>query len=59
LLDQVRAALRARHYPAHAEEACVVWLTRFILFHNKRHPAMLTAPDVLAFLNSLASDAER
>jgi len=59
LLDQVRAALRARHYPAHAEEACVAWITRFILFHNKRHPDTLAAPDVLAFLNSLTAAAER
>jgi integron integrase len=59
LLDQVRDALRARHYPAHAEEACVAWLTRFILFHNKRHPATLAAPQAMAFLKTLANDAER
>lgn len=59
LLDQVRSALRARHYPAHAEETCVAWITRFILFHDKRHPDTLAAPEVMAFLNSLAGDAER
>jgi hypothetical protein len=51
--------LRTRHYPAHAEEACIAWIRRFILFHDKRHPASLTAPEVMAFLNSLASAAER
>jgi len=59
LLDQTRAALRARHYPAHAEEAAVAWIRRFILFHDKRHPDTLTAPDVLAFLNSIPDTSER
>ena len=59
LLDQTRAALRARHYPAHAEEASVAWIRRFILFHDKRHPDTLTAPDVLAFLNSIPDTSER
>lgn len=59
LLDQMRAALRARHYPAQAEEAAIAWARSFIIFHHKRHPATLAAPDVTAFLDSLASDAER
>jgi len=59
LLDQVRAALRARRYPAHAEEATVAWITRFILFHNKRHPNVLAASDVMTFLDSLTDVAER
>ncbi len=59
LRDQVSAALRARHYPAHAEEAAIGWIRRFILFHHKRHPATLAAPEVTAFLASLTSDAER
>jgi len=59
LLDQVRAALRTQHYPAHAEEATIAWITRFILFHNKRHPNVLTASDVITFLDSLTDVAER
>ena len=59
LLDQMRAALRERHYPAAEEEANIAWVTRFILFHDKRHPDRLTAADVMAFLKTLASDAER
>jgi len=59
LLEQVRIALRARHYPAHAEQATVAWITRFILFHNKQHPNTMTASEVMAFLNSLADTAER
>ena len=59
LLEQVRNALRARHYSAHAEQATVAWITRFILFHDKQHPNAMTASDVMAFLNSLADTAER
>jgi integron integrase len=59
LLEQVRNALRTRHYSAHAEQATVTWITRFILFHDKQHPNAMTASEVMAFLNSLADTAER
>ncbi len=32
------------------EEAYVYWVKRFILFHGKRHPNELAAPDVEIFL---------
>jgi hypothetical protein len=38
LLDQVRLAIRTRHYSIRTEEAYVQWIKRFILFHHKRHP---------------------
>lgn len=38
LLDQVRQVLRVRHYALTTEECYVEWITRFILFHGKRHP---------------------
>jgi hypothetical protein len=38
LLDQVRQALRARHYSHRTEKSYVHWIKRFILFHHKRHP---------------------
>ncbi len=37
-LDQVREAVRVRHYSRRTEEAYVGWTRRFILFHKKRHP---------------------
>jgi site-specific recombinase XerD len=37
LLDQVRAALRLKHYAYRTEQAYVSWIKRFILFHDKRH----------------------
>jgi integron integrase len=54
LLDQVRQLLRLRHYSLRTEEAYLAWIRRYILFHGKRHPRELAAPDVAAFLSSLA-----
>ena len=36
LLDQVRDALRVKHYSYRTEQAYVGWIQRFILFHEKR-----------------------
>ena len=54
LLDRVRAALRLRHYSRRTEEAYVAWIRRYILFHGKRHPAEMGAPELTRFLSSLA-----
>lgn len=54
LLDQLRDALRARHYAKRTEDAYVDWVKRFILFHHKRHPQDMGAPDITAFLTHLA-----
>ncbi len=54
LLDQVREAVRARHYSCRTEKAYIHWIKRYIFFHGKRHPAELGASEVTAFLTSLA-----
>jgi integron integrase len=54
LLDQVRDAIRRRHYSMRTEEAYTHWIRRFILFHGKRHPMDMAAPEVEAFLTYLA-----
>ncbi len=54
LLDQVRRAIRVRHYSPKTEKAYLVWIRQFIFFHNKRHPKELGPGDVQAFLSSLA-----
>ncbi len=56
LLDRVRAALRIRHYSRRTEKAYVAWILRYILFHGKRHPAEMGAPELTRFLSSLAVD---
>lgn len=57
LLDRVKAAVRVRHYSRRTEEAYVMWIRRFILFHRKRHPSAMGAEEVNAFLTSLAVDS--
>lgn len=54
LLTQLRDAIRTRHYSPRTEEAYVMWVRRFILFHNVRHPSSMGADEVNAFLSSLA-----
>ena len=36
------------------EKVYVQWAKRFILFHQKRHPANIGAPEIRAFLTHLA-----
>ena len=55
LLDQVRTAIRARHYSYRTEQAYVHWVKRFIHFHGLRHPRDLGEAEVTAFLNSLSA----
>ena len=54
LMDQVRRALRARHYSRRTEEAYCRWIKRFIFFHGLRHPSVMAATEVNAFLSHLA-----
>jgi integron integrase len=54
LLDQVRDAVRVRHYSYRTEQAYVGWIKRFILFHGKRHPAEMGAEEIRRYLTALA-----
>ncbi len=54
LLDQVRNAVRVRHYSYRTEEQYVFWIKRYILFNGRRHPRDLGAVEVETFLSSLA-----
>ena len=56
LLDQVRQAIRTRHYSYMTEKAYVHWIKRFIFFHNKRHPAEMGEKEIGGFLSSLATE---
>ncbi len=55
LLDQVRAAIRLRHYSIRTEEAYIQWIRRYILFHKKRHPIEMGSSEINHFLSHLAS----
>ena len=54
LLDQLRQAIRLRHYSRRTEEAYRGWIRRLIGFHGRRHPAEMGEREVTAFLSSLA-----
>jgi integron integrase len=54
LLDQVRDALRVRHYSLRTEATYIQWIRRFILFHDKRHPREMGEQEITAFLTHLA-----
>lgn len=54
LLDEMRDALRMRHYSIRTEQSYLQWIKRYILFHNKTHPRELREADISAFLTDLA-----
>ena len=56
LLDQVRQAIRTRHYSDRTNKAYVHWIKRYIFFHNKRHPLEMAEPEIGQFLSTLATE---
>lgn len=54
LLDQLREALRSRHYSRRTEQTYCHWVKRYVHFHNVRHPAEMAEPEINAFLTHLA-----
>lgn len=56
LLDQVRDAMRRKHYSLRTEASYIHWIKRLIYFHGKRHPRELGEAEITAFLNHLARD---
>ena len=58
LLDQVREAIRLKHYSYRTEQTYVQWIRRYILFHNKRHPQALGVSEIEAFLTHLAVEEQ-
>jgi integron integrase len=58
LLDQVRSAIRLRHYSIRTEEAYVNVIRRFILYHNKRHPNEMGVDEIRQYLSHLATNEQ-
>jgi site-specific recombinase XerD len=54
LLDQVRDAIRVKHYARNTEQAYVYWIKNYILFHNKRHPKEMETGEAQTLLTHLA-----
>ena len=51
----MRERLRLLHYSLSTEEAWAYWCKAVIRFHGRRHPAEMGAPELEAFLTSLAA----
>ena len=56
LLDQVRDAIRRKHYSIRTEATYCDWIRRYILFHGKKHPKDMGAAEIERFLTYLAVD---
>lgn len=56
LLDQVRQAIRARHYSKRTEKSYVDWIKPFIFFHGKRRPLEMGEAEINQFLTDLATN---
>ena len=54
ILEQVRDAIRARHYSIRTEDAYLYWIRRFLFFHGARNPALFDARHINTFLTYLA-----
>lgn len=58
LLEQVRHAVRTRHFSRRTERAYAGWVGRFLDFHGGRSMESLREAEVAAFLTSLAVDGD-
>lgn len=55
LLDQLREALRYKHYSLRTEEAYLYWVRFFVRWHQVRHPREMGAAEVQQFLSMLTT----
>ena len=58
LIELFRAAMRSRHYSRRTEKSYWYWIRWFIRFHDMRHPALMGAGEVTAFLSWLATERD-
>lgn len=54
LIDQLREALRLRHYSRRTEQTYCHWVKRYIFFHKMCHPKEMAEQEINAFLTHLA-----
>ena len=58
LEDQLREAIRERHYSIRTEEAYVMWYRQFVRFHELRHPQEMGEAELTEFLKHLAVERD-
>lgn len=52
--NALRTEIRRRHYAVSTEQTYLHWLQRFVLFHKKQSPRLMSESEVAAFLEYLA-----
>ena len=55
-LQSVRDEIRLRGYSIRTEKSYLYWIKRYILFHQKKHPAELSPEHIKVFLSWLSSE---
>lgn len=58
LREQLGEVMRFKHFSRRTESAYWCWIRGFILFHQKRHPREMGAPEVQAYLSHLAMEKD-
>ena len=53
-LESVRIEIRTRQYSYRTEKSYLYWVRQFILFNDKKHPEVMSNPEIERFLNHLA-----
>ncbi len=53
LLEQYREQIRLKQYSFRTEKTYLHWVREYILFHNKRHPKEMGAPEISQFITHL------
>lgn len=56
LFGVAREKMRTRHLALRTEQVYLQWIRRYVVFHKRRHPRELGAPEVEQFLTHLAVD---
>jgi len=53
-LDSIRHVMRTKYYSMQTEKTYLLWIKRFILFNQKRHPTDLGEQEVTSSTHNLA-----
>ncbi len=56
LVDQVRSAIRVRHYSLKTGKVYILWIKDFIFYNDKKHPENLGEKEITQYLSHLAID---
>jgi len=54
LLERMRRALKARQYSPRTEKSYLMWVKRYVQFHELKHPQEMGEAEINAFLTDLA-----